>query len=92
MSLQTAADLAPGIVTASNPVSTVRPTLAIPLWAASPAEPVLIPIRSISSANGSYGTLQINANGTYIYTLDTSRTTRQPDADNGHTAPKQNQR
>ena len=53
------------------------------MWAAYRRNRSLTPIRSVSSANGTYGTIQINANGTYIYTLTKPYDTS-PDADNAN--------
>ena len=72
---QTGADLAPGIVTGSLPGSTAETDATNQLNATGGFGALTYALAS--PATGTYGTIQINANGTYTYTLtrpyDTSR-------------------
>ncbi len=77
------ADLAPGIVNGSNPASTDETDTSNTLVGSVTGGTGPYTYTLVSSANGTYGTIQINANGTYIYTLTKPYDTS-PDADNAN--------
>ncbi|WP_420795195.1 beta strand repeat-containing protein [Legionella gratiana] len=77
---QDGADLAAGTVTGSLPNSTAETDASNQLNATGSTGPYTYSL--VGAANGTYGVIQINADGTYTYTLTKAYTTA-PDANNG---------
>ena len=75
-------DLAPGTVTGSIPASTAETDATNTLAGSVTGGTGPYTYALVSSATGTYGTIQINSDGTYIYTLTKPYDTS-PDADNG---------